>query len=345
MAYNENYEFNYPKGEDFYNVEDFNDNFNKIADELDDINECVASKASSGHTHELEASYITGVLPVSKGGTGQSDVDSEPVEGSSKMITSGGVYDALKYMQGKYAYVAAAYDTDENIREKADFVLEEDGLNFEDMQMFFDDLPSGAVVVFAAGSYLFADTLYINKPVIIRGSGHSTEIELSSNTIRGIAVNNTEGNLTNVTLDNFSISNGNNSDDNVELITAKNVNGLYIYNLRVHYDLPGTKGSQVSIIKAEGYVRNLHIHDCVFNSTMESPEDESYTIDLNGVENKAELCAYISGCSQATAGEFCIRVPDESYLEKAAIYGLAGICNVYDSSNVKIGSVQSGTVI
>lgn len=38
---------------------------------------------------------VTGTLPVARGGTGQTSVDSTPTSGSSKMVTSGGVYTAL----------------------------------------------------------------------------------------------------------------------------------------------------------------------------------------------------------------------------------------------------------
>lgn len=45
---------------------------------------------------ELQASQITaGILPVARGGTGQGSVDSSPTSGSAKMVTSGGVYQAV----------------------------------------------------------------------------------------------------------------------------------------------------------------------------------------------------------------------------------------------------------
>ena len=44
----------------------------------------------------FNASQITaGVLPVARGGTGSGSVDSAPTSGSTKMVTSGGVYSAL----------------------------------------------------------------------------------------------------------------------------------------------------------------------------------------------------------------------------------------------------------
>ena len=42
---------------------------------------------------------VTGVLPVANGGTGNSSVDTTPTSGSSKMVTSGGVYTALSEKQ------------------------------------------------------------------------------------------------------------------------------------------------------------------------------------------------------------------------------------------------------
>ena len=50
--------------------------------------------AESSHNHS--ASNITsGTLPVARGGTGNTSVDTTPTSGSTKMVTSGGVYTAL----------------------------------------------------------------------------------------------------------------------------------------------------------------------------------------------------------------------------------------------------------
>ena len=50
--------------------------------------------AASSHTHSA-GNITSGTLPVSRGGTGNTSVDSTPTSGSSKMVTSGGVYTAL----------------------------------------------------------------------------------------------------------------------------------------------------------------------------------------------------------------------------------------------------------
>lgn len=50
--------------------------------------------AESGHKHSA-SDINSGVLPVARGGTGNSSVDTTPTNGSTKMVTSGGVYAAL----------------------------------------------------------------------------------------------------------------------------------------------------------------------------------------------------------------------------------------------------------
>lgn len=59
------------------------------------LKQLVDRKAALGHTHT--SSDISDVIPVEKGGTGQTSVDTAPITGSAKMITSGGVKTALEY--------------------------------------------------------------------------------------------------------------------------------------------------------------------------------------------------------------------------------------------------------
>ena len=54
----------------------------------------LAGKSDTGHTHTV--SDVSGVLTVAKGGTGYGSVDTTPTSGSSKMVTSGGVYTAIQ---------------------------------------------------------------------------------------------------------------------------------------------------------------------------------------------------------------------------------------------------------
>lgn len=58
------------------------------------VHTALAGKADSSHKHS--ASDITsGALSVERGGTGNTSVDTTPTSGSTKMVTSGGVYTAL----------------------------------------------------------------------------------------------------------------------------------------------------------------------------------------------------------------------------------------------------------
>lgn len=59
-----------------------------------------AGAAAASHTHAASA-ITSGTLPVARGGTGQTSVDSAPTSGSSKMVTSGGIYTALSDLAPK----------------------------------------------------------------------------------------------------------------------------------------------------------------------------------------------------------------------------------------------------
>ena len=54
----------------------------------------LAGKAESNHEHST-ADITSGTLDVTRGGTGNTSVDTTPTSGSTKMVTSGGLYTAL----------------------------------------------------------------------------------------------------------------------------------------------------------------------------------------------------------------------------------------------------------
>ena len=62
----ENYNLIKPASSDNVNIEDINNN-------MDAIDEALNNKSENTHGHQLADSNITGILPVSKGGTGASD--------------------------------------------------------------------------------------------------------------------------------------------------------------------------------------------------------------------------------------------------------------------------------
>ena len=62
----ENYNLIKPASSNNVNIEDINNN-------MDAIDEALNNKSENTHGHQLADSNITGILPVSKGGTGASD--------------------------------------------------------------------------------------------------------------------------------------------------------------------------------------------------------------------------------------------------------------------------------
>lgn len=374
MAYNKNYGFEYPGGGDLYNVEDFNKNFDKVSDALDDIINMLGDKAPALHKHE--ADEITGVLAVENGGTGANTakgardrlglgdaathdvVESITTDESTGLPTEKAVsvfvLGCTEKKQSKYSYVIAAYNSDENLKQCADFVLAENGSNFNDLQTFISNMPSGSVVKMLMGAYTFTNGLVLNKAIIIEGAGHNTEIRLSENTEYGIVINsNASDGISNVTLKNFALSNANTNSNTSKLITMKNINGAYLYNLRLHWTGPNNSegnsahGNASSIITGSGYLRNIHIHDCVINSVIESPENSSYTIDFKGAapEYINQMCVFISGCSYNYDNEFDIRILDESWLRSLALYGFTGSYNIYDKNNTLIKKTSTNSTL
>lgn len=235
----------------------------------------------------------------------------------------------------KYCYVVASEDTDDNLKTGADFVLMSDGSNFSDFQDFVDNLNSGSMIKMLAGIYSFTDTLVLNKSIIIEGNGHGVNIKPTSPSV--ININNTGSIISNVTLKNINLNyEVTNGSDCGKLLTMQNVNGVYIYNVRFGYNIEHTLGSEASLIKGSGYLRNIHIHDCVMNEDIVSPVDDSYTIDFNDVTSGGNTCIFISGCSYNSGGQFAIKIPDSNYINRLALSGFTGRYSVYDSNNVKL---------
>lgn len=88
---------------------EFNENSDKLDSELQtmqkemtgefaavrsELTAGLGGKAAATHTHGA-GDIASGTLPVARGGTGNTAVDTAPTSGSTKMVTSGGVYTAL----------------------------------------------------------------------------------------------------------------------------------------------------------------------------------------------------------------------------------------------------------
>ena len=131
MKYTRNYQFKKPDSDDAYDIQNENDNMDLIDETLKNtvdnvdielnaallelrnaianaqaiLESLVDSKiathtANKNNPHAVTLAQVLGgggssVIPVANGGTGNSSVDSSPTQNSNKMVTSGGVYNAL----------------------------------------------------------------------------------------------------------------------------------------------------------------------------------------------------------------------------------------------------------
>ena len=131
MKYTKNYQFKKPDSDDAYDIQNENDNMDLIDETLKNtvdnvdielnaallelrnaianaqaiLESLVDSKiathtANKNNPHAVTLAQVLGgggssVIPVANGGTGNSSVDTTPTQNSTKMVTSGGVYNAL----------------------------------------------------------------------------------------------------------------------------------------------------------------------------------------------------------------------------------------------------------
>ena len=131
MKYTKNYQFKKPDSDDAYDIQNENDNMDLIDETLKNtvdnvdielnaallelrnaianaqaiLESLVDSKiathtANKNNPHSVTLAQVLGgggssVIPVANGGTGNSSVDTTPTQNSTKMVTSGGVYNAL----------------------------------------------------------------------------------------------------------------------------------------------------------------------------------------------------------------------------------------------------------
>ena len=132
MKYTKNYQFKKPDGDDAYDIQNENDNMDLIDETLkntvdnvgielnsalQELRTAIANTqaileslvddkiadhtANTNNPHKVTLAQVLGgggssVIPVANGGTGNSSVDTTPTQNSTKMVTSGGVYNAIQ---------------------------------------------------------------------------------------------------------------------------------------------------------------------------------------------------------------------------------------------------------
>ncbi len=79
-------------------MEGIRNEYNGLTTRVSNTEINVSNKSDLGHTHSAH-DITTGILAIENGGTGDTAVDTTPIESSTRLITSGGVYQALSYKQ------------------------------------------------------------------------------------------------------------------------------------------------------------------------------------------------------------------------------------------------------
>lgn len=288
MVYNNNYGFNYPGGEDTYNVEDFNENFSKTGNALDSIKTSLAGKAPSSHVHAA-SSIASGVLPVARGGTGQGSIDTTPTSGSSKMVTSGGVFTALEKKQSKYTYIIAAQDSDDVFKNGADLIYSSSST----LTIFLGKIPEGAEVYFAPGNYEVTTTININKSITITGSHNSVfnstclVFYVQGNASLSGSGYSKAGVIKNVTIENITLKRKSGTND---LIHVQNADGIWLKNLTFvcENDVSVSSNTKCRVIYCYNYCVNLFVLNCIFWNNMIDlgvKKENLYAVDMSGNAN------------------------------------------------------------
>ena len=315
MSVTGDYNIKYIEDDDILDVvTDMNASFEAVSAELDNINDSLGDKAPASHKHGVND--ITGVLPVTKGGTGASNAKQA----------------GINLGMQKYCYIVASSDSDGNLKDYADFIINGE----QDLGNVINSVPSGSVLRFLAGNYyLYSGAITINKPLMLIGSGHSTVIyanALNNNPVFKLGTDDVNNPISNITIrDMYMWYRNSGYEGERNLVEAGNINGLYLYRLGLNYNITDEVMAGSSIVKCLGYARNLHIHDCVINSNISSNSNERYCFDFSEIETdkKSEFCAYISNTSYLNNTEFSINMLDEDMKNKIALTGILGGYKLY----------------
>lgn len=158
-------------GED-YNVQDFNDNADKIDGFARATSESIDKLATNmtDHSHALDGTSVKGVLPILKGGTGATT--------APEVVKNLGL-DGLN----KHCYVVAAYNSSSEHKKYADFVLPEAGETGVNRAFynFIHKLPEGSTVYCVPGTYKISCPIELSGYITVTGSRGGTIFVTQSN--------------------------------------------------------------------------------------------------------------------------------------------------------------------
>lgn len=303
-----------------YNVEDFNNNADKLDDFAKAISTIIANikETINNHSHPLNGTGIKGVLPISKGGTGattasaaakilgvDNKADKEKLSELEESLsaTDSSVTDLSNTVDNlnKFYYLVGASDSDENLTPYCDITctgVKDDII----IQALIDKVPEGSEIKFLSGNYNLSVSLKLNKPLSIIGSGLKTVFTSTTKSSSGLGCQST-----------FSINtNGGQAIAGVQLSNLKisgglcKINGNYVSGDGTKFDIeyptgyPDSGTATIPMIIV-GNVSKLKLDSVQFENKLVS-NIRSAVGDWNG--NPSVWTIYIRDCFHSNNGTF-----------------------------------------
>lgn len=258
------------KSED-YNVDDFNNNADKIDAFVKSTNTNIANLEVDidNHSHALNGTGIKGVLPISKGGTGATTASV-----AAKNLGLEGLV--------KTCYVVAASDSDENLKRYADFLCtgENNGGNY--ILKVINEVPDNSTLYFLPGTYNISHIfLTVNKPITLTGAENgSTEFVLLGGACVRIG---TEKEINNVCIKNITLkSERSEAYVGASLIRIDDVNKLRIENVTLEETIPSKVANVTApaTIIIKNSAKNMIVTGCRIKTNYSDFYNSYYTVDV-----------------------------------------------------------------
>lgn len=254
-----------------YNVDDFNNNADKIDAFAKSTNTNIANLEVDidNHSHTLNGTGIKGVLPISKGGTGATTASV-----AAKNLGLEGLV--------KTCYVVAASDSDENLKRYADFLCtgENNGGNY--ILKIINEVPDNSTLYFLPGTYNISHIfLTVNKPITLTGAENgSTEFVLLGGACVRIG---TEKEINNVCIKNITLkSERGEAYVGASLIHIDDVNKLRIENVTLEETIPSKVANVTApaTIIIKNSAKNMIVTGCRIKTNYSDFYNSYYAVDV-----------------------------------------------------------------
>lgn len=261
--YTDNYNLKLPEAEEYYNVEDFNDNAKIIDKQMYRLGQFI-----NRHTDEIEDA-----------------VDR--------------VGELERKSKGYYLVAVSGFGSDSGYNNSpSDFVLSADKvLNGTAMQnslnSFIESVPTGSILLFAPGDYFFTGSIVIKKSITLMGMNHNAILHKRNAETALITINESadDNYLTNAILEKLYFKADGGVEHQTGMIYAYNVNGLYITRCGFIYEKKSAESDKMGYVHLNGYVTNALMEANVYNTKMSGSDDEQkITVNCEGITGKSSLC-------------------------------------------------------